>query len=474
MHISTPSALGFGLALSAAAQASRSVFTVHDDLLAFPQYSISFSSEYMLDIHVSSLISPSPSPSSSTSDSDLSDLSDLSHPPPPNSPSPSPSISSHHLLQLHSLPYLCSIPAAPPPPTPPSSAEAAASSAAEAHELARAHSHGWDLLSDMQGRCLYFISGYWSYEFCYGDIVRQFHQLPPGKDVPLFPPVRDPSAPSFILGRALPAPSTKQSASKEITPPDPSSSLPPGASLHTKGDSRYLSQTFPSGTECDLTGRPRKVEVQFHCHPAQTDRIGWIKEVTTCTYLLVVHTARLCSDAAFIPPRDNQANAISCRRILTTEQATAETEQTVDSPPTPEPEQTVTMVGGVQVGAQRLVGGEGKRLSVAGALAGAEVKGKTEIVAHYDPASTEGFKRLTDKELRKRGISPKDVEDLRIELNDAVPGKAWRLEVVELDNGQRQLRGVVEPGSDEAGGSSEEQKAEEQDEGSEEEMKEEL
>jgi hypothetical protein len=59
---------------------------------------------------------------------------------------------------------------------------------------------------------------------------------------------------------------------------------------------------------------------QFHCNSHGTDRIDWIKEVSICCYLMVIYTPRLCNDVTFLPPRDNKANGITCREVLTEEQ----------------------------------------------------------------------------------------------------------------------------------------------------------
>lgn len=56
--------------------------------------------------------------------------------------------------------------------------------------------------------------------------------------------------------------------------------------------------------------------MQFHCNSAGSDRIGWIKEVSICCYLMVVYTPRLCDDVAFLPPREDRANGVQCREIM--------------------------------------------------------------------------------------------------------------------------------------------------------------
>jgi hypothetical protein len=35
---------------------------------------------------------------------------------------------------------------------------------------------------------------------------------------------------------------------------------------------------------------------------------------------MVIYTPRLCNDVTFLPPRDNKANGITCREVLTEEQ----------------------------------------------------------------------------------------------------------------------------------------------------------
>ena len=67
------------------------------------------------------------------------------------------------------------------------------------------------------------------------------------------------------------------------------------AELQVKGETCDLFQRLGGGTTCDLTGLEGRIEVQFHCHPQSSDRIGWIKEVSTCSYLMVIYALRLCS-----------------------------------------------------------------------------------------------------------------------------------------------------------------------------------
>ena len=67
------------------------------------------------------------------------------------------------------------------------------------------------------------------------------------------------------------------------------------------GEQRYLVQKMGGGTWCELIKKNRRIEVQFQCDPSGGDRVAWIKETSTCSYLMVIHTPKLCNDMAFVP-----------------------------------------------------------------------------------------------------------------------------------------------------------------------------
>ena len=374
---------------------------------------------------------------------------------------------SYQSMILDSISYLCRI-----PHVPDSSAvnksSAEDSKLDEERELARASDRGWELLKDMEGHCMFFISGWWSYSFCYNSDVKQFHQLPPGRGgVPIFPPVEDPATPSYVLGRfddfkhkegridkqrGIEGGAEKTKGALEV------------AEMQIKGDMRYLVQRLDGGTTCDLTGKSRKIEVQFHCHPQTADRIGWIKEVTTCTYLMVIYTPRLCNDVAFLPPRENKAHPIVCREIVPENKITdwkakkassfADSMSSASAPPT----SARPTVGDIELGGQRIVGSEGRRLEPPAPpkeQAEKAAEGPAEIVAKVDPNEDSGkLQKLSDKELKKMDLDPETVELLSKELQELAGEKAWRLEVVDVEGGMRELRGIVdgdEDGESEAG-----------------------
>ncbi|KAL8753966.1 MAG: hypothetical protein Q9199_004660, partial [Rusavskia elegans] len=438
------------LAFATATFASSSVFSVHDDLLAFPQYEVVFSDTFILEHEASSRLhsaasSSSPKPHDPSSDSkDISAelAKHTSSKTQDASTSPSESPNSYESMKLNGRSYLCAIPTV--STAPDNDTIKAKDKAEKPAELARATDRGWELLKEMEGNCMYFISGWWSYSFCYNTDVKQFHQLPPGKGAPMYPPMQDPSTPAYILGRFEQnhhppsdsqnnnrKPNPRIDASKnENSPTSPSShrTTPSTTQLRAKGDLRYLVQTLSGGTTCDLTGRPRKIEVQFHCHPQSADRIGWIKEVSTCSYLMVIYTPRLCNDVAFLPPRENKAAPITCQEILASTSDIPEWRQRKQN----DAERKLVaasssgrpVVGGIEVGGMKLVGKEGQRIETPPSTAFNMRSGdgkddvKAETLAAQDSAEDGGKMtvKVGDDELRKMGLDPGVVEGARREL----------------------------------------------------------
>jgi Glucosidase II beta subunit-like protein len=167
-------------------------------------------------------------------------------------------------------------------------------------------------------------TGWWTYAFCHNRYVKQFHALPPGNNVPHYPPVQDPSTESFILGQT---PAYERHQDTEIYGQPPSQLDEGLTSVDALGEQRYLVQKMGGGTWCDLIKKNRRIEVQFQCDPNGGDRIEWIKETTTCSYLMVIHTAKLCNDLAFVPVKrvgeGEGIHEILCLQVLAQEEIEA-------------------------------------------------------------------------------------------------------------------------------------------------------
>ncbi|KAG9240663.1 glucosidase II beta subunit-like protein-domain-containing protein [Calycina marina] len=462
--------------------ASQTVFSVHDDLLAFPQYEVVFS-DNAISIEDADLVFRGMS-SSTTQESPQSSntKSVASNNPPPSDAKLDLTWDRDHqkyeMMTLGGESYLCTIPIVD-VPVKNQTAEAEAR-AAEQKELTRATNKGWELLQSMEGNCLYYVSGWWSYSFCYNAEIVQFHQLPPLPGQATLPPKPDPGTKQYVLGRAQPPDNKKALATEDewgnqievrkMQKRGPS----PKTEIQAQGDTRYLVQKLDDGTICDLTGKPRRIEVQYHCSPhMNADRIGYIKEIGTCSYLMAVYTPRLCKDVAFLPPKETRANELICRAVVPEDEVAyfnslkileedlAETSSRVEKPVT---------IGGLVIGAGKWINKEGARLPIPPNFGQENQDQKSEIIAKAK-SKAEGGKvenLLSDTELQKMDLDPSMVENLKKEVQKLAKEKGWKIEVVDAPGAVREILGSIIDDDEE------DEASEPSEEGSEEILKEEL
>ncbi|KAF9411237.1 Protein OS-9, partial [Podila epigama] len=166
---------------------------------------------------------------------------------------------------------------------------------------------GLELLDHLPGKCLISTFRSWTYEFCYGDYIRQFYESDSDEH-------RRPrqGAPVYILGR-FKSP-TSDSTDFKRTHKDPS--LKPwmimdmSTAFETSHDRNYLVQNWRHGDICDMTNHPRSI--RFQCARISEDRIHSVTEPSICTYIIVISSPRLCSDPAFRVVRPAAPEAIQC------------------------------------------------------------------------------------------------------------------------------------------------------------------
>ncbi|ESZ98119.1 hypothetical protein SBOR_1498 [Sclerotinia borealis F-4128] len=432
------------LATTSIVIASQSVFSVHDDLLAFPQYEVVFSNSFLSEQEADLIINHPSSPVHDTPQPCDTRSIQSQHPIQDHEFDPSKHV--YELMWLNGEAHLCTIPIVSLPPR--NETSEAEARAAEQKELARATNRGWELLGDLEGNCLYFVSGWWSYSFCYNNEITQFHQLPPQPGKAPFPPQPDPSAQEFVLGRVKISP---KSRSKEDewgnqieAHAGPKSGESPKTELQVKGDTRYLVQKMEGGTTCDLTGKPRQVEVQFHCNPHVTDRIGYIKEMTTCSYLMVVYTPRLCNDVAFMPPKADKANSIICKPVIPSSELPSRIEAASASGSSTIPTSSKPInIGGITVGAGNFIGKEGQRLPIPANFG--EDESRSEVIARAKSRAEGGqIEVVSEQKLAKMDLDPKMIEKLTEEVKKLAGEKGWKIEVVDVPGQVREILGIVE------------------------------
>jgi protein OS-9 len=326
--------------------------------------------------------------------------------------------------------------------------------AAEAKELSRATDRGWELLQDLGSECLYYVSGWWSYEFCYNNQITQFHPLPPQPGKLPYPPVRDPTTKQFVLGKARPSQQTREDEwGNEIDVHQAGkTSEHPKTELQVKGDTRYLLQRMEGGTTCDLTGKPRRVEVQYHCNLQSTDRIGYIKEVTTCSYQMVIYTPRLCTDPAFMPAKESKANEIVCRAIVPEDDMEDRTELRMLEDELDAANSKMNKpvnVGGVIVGGGKWAAKDGARIPIPPNFGREDLGKVAQVIAWAKPMSEGGqVETASDADLRKLELDPEDVERLKKEVQQLAREKGWEMKVVDVPGEERQILWIVD-GDDE-------------------------
>ncbi|XP_019513215.1 PREDICTED: protein OS-9 isoform X1 [Hipposideros armiger] len=167
-----------------------------------------------------------------------------------------------------------------------------------------------ELLSPMKDApCLLKTKDWWTYEFCYGRHIQQYH-------------MED----SEIKGEVLYL-GYYQSAF------DWDDETAKASKQHRL--KRYHSQTYVNGSKCDLNGRPREAEVRFLCDEGASisgDYIDRVDEPLSCSYVLTIRTPRLCPHPLLRPPPSAAPQAILCHPALQPEEYMAYIQrQTVDS-----------------------------------------------------------------------------------------------------------------------------------------------
>lgn len=258
------------LLVAASAASVRGLFSVHDDILAFPQvasppkpskiwslsssiqYEVQFPQDPISEAEASARLAQAPTSSSfgaspTSTDDDENENEGVGK-----------AEESYETIWLGNRRYLCSVPVVKPPPAL-NATEKEISRAAEEKELARATTRGWELLSELEGQCLYFVSGWWSYSYCHNREVRQFHQKAPQSGVAIaWPPTEDPGTPSYVLGQV----NAEKRAKTEKQRGEGGPVKGEGTELQATGELRYLVQKLGGGTTCDLTRKERKIEIQ--------------------------------------------------------------------------------------------------------------------------------------------------------------------------------------------------------------------
>nr|XP_045008641.1 protein OS-9 isoform X2 [Jaculus jaculus] len=166
-----------------------------------------------------------------------------------------------------------------------------------------------ELLNPMSDApCLLKTKDWWTYEFCYGRHIQQYH-------------MEDSEIKGDILYLGY-----YQSAF------DWDDETAKASKQHRM--KRYHSQTYGNGSKCDLNGRPREAEVRFLCDESagiSGDYIDRVDEPLSCSYVLTIRTPRLCPHPLLRPPTSAAPQAILCHPALQPDEYTAYLQRQADS-----------------------------------------------------------------------------------------------------------------------------------------------
>ncbi|XP_054435978.1 protein OS-9 isoform X1 [Pteronotus mesoamericanus] len=166
-----------------------------------------------------------------------------------------------------------------------------------------------ELLSPMKDApCLLKTKDWWTYEFCYGRHIQQYH-------------MEDSEIKGEILYLGY-----YQSAF------DWDDETAKASKQHRL--KRYHSQTYGNGSKCDLNGRPREAEVRFLCDEGagiSGDYIDRVDEPLSCSYVLTIRTPRLCPHPLLRPPPSAAPQAILCHPALQPDEYMAYIQRQADS-----------------------------------------------------------------------------------------------------------------------------------------------
>ncbi|XP_014747291.1 PREDICTED: protein OS-9 [Sturnus vulgaris] len=138
--------------------------------------------------------------------------------------------------------------------------------------------------------CLLKTKDWWTYEFCYGRHIQQYHleESEIKGDI-------------LVLGYYQSAFDWDDETAK-------------ASKQHQLR--RYHSQSYVNGSRCDLTGRAREAEVRFLCEEGAGDYIARVDEPQSCSYVLTVHTTRICHHPFLRPAPGLAPQPIRCQPAL--------------------------------------------------------------------------------------------------------------------------------------------------------------
>lgn len=179
-------------------------------------------------------------------------------------------------------------------------------------------------LAPMARACFKRLEGWWTYELCFMQHMRQYHRESNQESVEV--------QQEYVLGTYWWPPATDGDAGEGATPNVPAAG-PSALAVSTAGGTvlrsqatptsatgrplegaradqvsgemvagpqgTYWKQAYGNGTLCDLTGEARQTEVRVSCSHGEPSHIASVEEVSTCRYVVSVVMDTVCKHPAF-------------------------------------------------------------------------------------------------------------------------------------------------------------------------------
>lgn len=168
------------------------------------------------------------------------------------------------------------------------------------------------VLKEYENKCFLRTDDWWTYEFCYGQYVVQKHIIPKNRH-----PYEGEVEVSFVLGLFdRNADLLRRRNASDVSYPDAA-----------------FTQLFTNGTECDMTGKPRRTLVKYLCSDDAV-RIGGVapqavaiegglnilnkvREIESCVYEVEFLNRAICRHATYREKAANVARPIHCSLEIT-------------------------------------------------------------------------------------------------------------------------------------------------------------
>lgn len=187
-----------------------------------------------------------------------------------------------------------------------------------------------------------------------------------------------------------------------------------------------------------------------------------LKEVSICSYLMIIYTPRLCDDEAFLPPNTNNPNSIVCNPVIEphmiaaweAQQSQSATRLLDGGSKVPDEAESVDvapngklklgqlgmgvpgkqMVGGIAVGGKKVVGMPGKVIEKSAIVGGKQV---VTVVA-----DSSGFVLSQEDMKHLQVTNAREIDAMKKSLEKMAGGQDWRLELIQTPH-RKEFRGIL-------------------------------